>query len=136
MKTSDFVKPLKKLAKTSHARLSKVACFFIKNGAIISSGVNYNPTGEPMETEIDGKLVTQPEVIHAEIAAITAARENKVDLTNSTLFLTMSPCLSCARVIAKLHICELNYLYEWWDAAALDLLRENHIEIKQIKEEK
>jgi dCMP deaminase len=134
MNVRDFIKPLKKLSKVPKARLGGVACFFIKNGAIISSGMNYNPTGGPMEEEIDGKLVTRPEVIHAEIAAIAAAKKNNVDLTGATLILTMSPCIACAGEISKTGISELYYLYEWWDKASLNLLREHGIKIMKIEE--
>lgn len=119
---SDFVGPLKKLAKVPHAKLGGVACFVIKNGAIVSSGINYNPTGEPMEYEVDGKLVSRPEVIHAEVAALTAAEHNAVDISGATLFVTMSPCIKCASTLAATNIYEVAYLYDWWDKAALDIL--------------
>lgn len=136
MNNQDLIKPLKKLSKTSKAKLCDVGCFFVKNGAIISSGVNHNPTGEPMEDEVDGKLVSRPEVIHAEISAINSAKENNVDLTDSTLMITMSPCINCAKQIIKTGINELNYLYEWWDKAAIELLKENGIKVIQLKEKK
>lgn len=136
MNNQDLIKPLKKLSKTSKAKLCDVGCFFVKNGAIISSGVNHNPTGEPMEDEVDGKLVSRPEVIHAEISAINSAKENNVDLTDSTLMITMSPCINCAKQIIKTGIIELNYLYEWWDKAAIELLKENGIKVIQLKEKK
>lgn len=130
----NLVPSLKKLSKVPQAKLGGVACYFIKNNATISSGINYNPTGESMETEIDGKLVTRPEVIHAEIAAIQSAIKNNIDLSGSTLLITMSPCIKCAREIIKTGIGELNYLYEWWDKAALDILREHGITVIKIKE--
>lgn len=130
----DFVAPLKKLVKVSQSELSNVACFFIKNGAIISSGINHNPAGGPMETEIDGKLVSLPEVVHAEIAAIEAAKKNKIDLTGSILLLNISPCIKCAKEVAKTGITDLYFLYEWWDKAALKFLVEHNIKVHKIKE--
>ena len=129
-----FIAPLKRLAKVPKAQLGGVACFFLKNNAIISSGINYNPTGGPMETEVNGKLVSHPAVIHAEIAAIASAEANQIDLTGSTLLITMSPCIKCAKVIARTGIRELVYLYEWWDKASLDLLREHDIIITKWEE--
>lgn len=131
-----FLKPLKKLARVSQAQLGGVACFVIKNDAIISSGINYNPTGEPMEYVVDGKLVTRPEVIHAEIAALTAAQTNAIDVAGSTLFVTMSPCLACATRIATSGITNLVYLYEWWDKASLDILHGAGIATHQRREER
>ncbi len=130
----DLIKPLKKLAKVPEAQLGGVACFIIKNNAIISSGVNYNPTGEPMEHKVGSKLVTRPEVIHAELAAIDAAEKNAVDITHATLFVTMSPCIKCARKIAVTGIGEVTYLYDWWDKAALDILHKAGIATKKIEE--
>ncbi len=136
IKIQNLFAPLKKLAKASRAQLGGVACFVVKNGAIISSGINYNPTGEPMEQLVDGKLVSRPEVIHAEVAALRAAAANSVDLKDATILLTMSPCIKCAREIAKTDISEVTYLYEWWDKAALDIVRGAGIKVKQLKEER
>jgi dCMP deaminase len=136
MELKDFIAPLKRLAKVPEAKLGGVACFFIKNGSIIGSGINHNPTGGPMEDEVDGKPVSRPEVIHAEITAIQTAKKNGVNLTDSVLLLTMSPCINCAREIAKTGISELHYLYEWWDKASLDLLKEHGITVNKIEEKK
>ncbi|MFZ1812588.1 MAG: deaminase [Candidatus Saccharimonadales bacterium] len=132
---TDLIKPLKKLAKTSRARLGGVACFIIQNGAIVSSGINYNPTGEPMEHEVDGTLVSRPGVIHAEVATLSAATKNEVKLTGATMFLTMSPCLKCARAIAATDIKHVAYLYDWWDKAALETLHTAGISTQKITEE-
>lgn len=130
----DLIKPLKKLAKVPQAKLGGVACFIIKNNAIISSGVNYNPTGEPMEYEIDDKLITRPEVIHAEVVALSAANANEIDVAGSTMLLTMSPCLACAHEIVASGVHELLYLYEWWDKASIEVLQSAGIVTKKVTE--
>ena len=131
----DLIKPLKKLAKVSQAQLGGVACFIVKNGVIVSSGINYNPTGEPMEDMMDGKLVSRPEVIHAEAAALRAASKNEVNITGSTLLVTMSPCITCAKEIALTSIRAVVYLYDWWDKAALDILAQAGITTHKLTEE-
>lgn len=132
----DLIGPLKKLAKASQSKIGGVSCFVIKNNAVISSGINYNPTGEPMEEIVDGKLVSRPEVIHAEVAALRAAVENAVDVSGATLLLNMSPCIKCAQEIVKTGLSDVKYLYEWWDRAALDILRGAGINTEQLKEER
>lgn len=138
MSSSDLtlVAPLKKLAKASEAKLGGVACFIVKDGTIISSGLNHNPTGAPMEMIVDDKLVSRPEVVHAEIAALEAAAKNEVNIDGATMMLTMSPCIKCARAIAQSEIASVHYLYEWWDAAGLAILREHNIDVKKIEEVK
>ena len=132
----DLLAPLRRLAKTSKAELGGVACFIVKNGAVVSSGVNHNPTGEPMEDLVDGQLVSKPEVIHAEVAALQAAVLNGIDTDSATLLLNMSPCIKCAHEIVKTNIKEVCYLYEWWDKAALEILHEHGVTTKKLKEEK
>lgn len=132
----DLIGPLKKLAKVSKSKIGGVSCFVVKNNAVISSGINYNPTGEPMEELVDGKLVSKPEVIHAEVAAFQAAAENGIDVAGTTLFLNMSPCIKCAAEIAKIGVSDVKYLYEWWDKAALDILHDAGINTEQLKEER
>ena len=136
MEIKDLIGPLKKLAKVPQAKLGGVACFFIKNGSIISSAINHNPTGGPMEEIVDGKLVALPEVLHAEVAAIQKAKENKVDLAGATLLATTAPCMKCACAVSKTKISELYYLYDWWDKATLDVLRKVGIKVKKLGEEK
>ncbi len=136
LENRDLLAPLRKLAKASQSKLVGVACFVVKNGAVVSSGINYNPTGEPMEQMIDGKLVSRPEVIHAEVAAFQAAAKNAIDLTDTTLLLTMSPCIKCASEIVRTGISEVKYVHEWWDKAALDILHEHGIKTEQLKEER
>jgi Deoxycytidylate deaminase len=133
---TNLIAPLKKLAKVSKAKLCGVACFIVKNGAVISSGINHHPNGGPMEKEIDGKLVTCPEVLHAEITALQLAEKNRIDLTDSAILLNMAPCINCAKEIAKTDISELYYLHDWWDKASLDVLKDNGIKVHKIKEEK
>ena len=135
-KYQDLLAPLRRLAKNSKAELAGVGCFIVKNGAIVSSGINHNPTGESMEMLVDGKLVSRPEVIHAEVAALQAAEINSIDLKGATLLLNMSPCLKCAEEIIKTDIRDVNYLYEWWDGAGLDVLQKNGIHTEKIKEER
>lgn len=132
----DLFAPLRRLAKTSKAQLAGVACFIVKNGAIISSGVNYNPTGEAMESLVNGKLASRPEVIHAEVAALQAAERNAVDVRGATLVLNISPCIRCAHEIAQSGIADVCYLYDWWDAAANDILRASGVSVKKMKEQR
>lgn len=132
----DLLAPLRRLAKASKAELGGVSCFIVKNGAIISSGINHNPTGEPMEELVNGKLVSRPEVVHAEVAALRAAERNTVDLQGATLLLNMSPCIKCAAEIAKTPIKEVYYLHEWWDKAALEILQEHGVTTEKLKEKR
>ncbi len=132
----DLLGSLRRLAKVSQAQLGGVACFITKNGAIVSSGINYNPTGEPMEQLVEGKLVSRPEIIHAEVAALQAAASNGIKLDGATMLLTMSPCIACAHAITRSEVREVRYVHAWWDKAGLDILHEDGVNVQQLKEER
>ena len=65
-------------ANRSYAQRLKVGCVIVKNNSIIIFGWNGMPTGYDncCEIEVDGKLVTRPEVQHAELNAISKLAYN------------------------------------------------------------
>ena len=65
-------------AERSYAKRLRVGCVIVKNHSIISFGWNGMPTGYDncCEMEVDGKLITRPEVQHAELNAIAKLAEN------------------------------------------------------------
>ena len=64
---------------------------------------NGMPTGYDncCEMEVDGKLVTRPEVQHAELNAIAKLAENGYSSKDAAIFITHSPCIHCALLIQK-----------------------------------
>ena len=69
-------------AQRSYAKRLKVGCVIVKNHSIISFGWNGMPTGYDncCEYEVDGKLVTRPEVQHAELNAIAKTCTERIQL--------------------------------------------------------
>ena len=88
-------------AERSYAKRLKVGCVIVKNHSIISFGWNGMPTGYDncCEMEVDGKLVTRPEVQHAELNAIAKLAENGYSSKDAAIFITHSPCIHCALLI-------------------------------------
>lgn len=120
--------------KTKHQRLMSVARSLarvseagdLKVGAVIVAGGRIIGTGWNDET------VSPP--IHAEINAINMAYYT--GLSPATMYVTTSPCLACAKaIIGDGGIKMLCYQFEWWDKAALQLLRDSGILIEQVRRE-
>ena len=94
------------LAKRSHCVRAQVGAVLTKETRIISIGYNGPPagthncdeewpvTGCPRDARGSCSLA-----LHAEQNAIIYAVKNGADLEGSTLYLTLSPCLPCARLI-------------------------------------
>lgn len=121
-------------AQNSHARRYKVAALIVKNRTIISDGYNGMPTGFPNDCEFysEGELVTRPEVLHAEANAITKLARSTVSSENATLYVRISPCLECAKLIIQAGITRVVFSEFYRDPAGLELLKKAKIEISHI----
>ena len=94
------------LSKRSHCVKLKVGAVIAKDTRIVSLGYNGPPSGThncdlewPLEGCPRSSKGSCSLALHAEENAILYAAKNKVDLQGSTLYITLSPCLSCARMI-------------------------------------
>ncbi len=80
-------------SKRSYAKRLKVGCVIVKNHSIISFGWNGMPTGYDncCEDEVDGKLITKPEVQHAELNAIAKLAQNGYSSEGAKIFYYSQP---------------------------------------------
>ncbi len=98
----EFIKEAYHVAEKSCCKKKKVGCVIVVDNKIVSSGFNCieNRTFNCAEGEcncgVDNKCLM---VIHAEQNAIVNAIRNNVDLAQATLYINLSPCLPCARLI-------------------------------------
>lgn len=104
------------LALRSHCVKMKVGAVLTKDTRIISLGYNGPPagthncdeewteTGCPRDSKGSCSLA-----LHAEQNAILYAAKNKVDMQGSTLYVTLAPCIACARVIFSIGIKKVVY---------------------------
>ncbi|MDO5531698.1 dCMP deaminase family protein [Sutterella sp.] len=121
-------------AKRSYAQRLKVGCVIVKNHSIISFGWNGMPTGYDncCEMEVDGKLVTRPEVQHAELNAIAKLAENGYSSKGASIFITHSPCIHCALLIQKCGISQVFYHELYRSREGLDFLEHAGVEVHQL----
>ena len=115
----------------------------VKDRQIISDGYNGMPTGFPNE-EVEliedaglagGKLVTNPLVLHAESNAILkCAKNGGVSSEGSTLYVTMSPCVECCKLIIQAGIKNVFYRTAYRDLSSLAILEKAGIPVVQLKE--
>ncbi len=105
------------LALRSHCVKQQVGAVLAKDTRIVSLGYNGPPAGthncdeEWPETgcarDRKGSCYL---ALHAEANAILYAAKNKVDLEGCTLYVTLSPCLACARIIYSVGIKHVYFL--------------------------
>jgi dCMP deaminase len=89
-------------AKRSVAVRKKVGAVIVKNNSIVSHGWNGMPSGMDNTCEVYDKtmqqLVSLPEVMHAEEIAILKATKTGISLDGAEMFVTLSPCIQCAKM--------------------------------------
>jgi dCMP deaminase len=115
-----------KIAQRSHCIKRHVGAVLAKETRIVSVGYNGPPAGthncdeEYSETgcALDSKGSCSL-AIHAEQNAILYAAKNKVNIKGSTLYVSLSPCLSCARIIYSMGITRVVYLNSYADYKGL-----------------
>lgn len=121
-------------AQRSYAQRLKVGCVIVKNHSIISFGWNGMPTGYDncCEMEVDGKLVTRPEVQHAELNAIAKLCENGYSSKGASIFISHSPCIHCSLLIQKCGITHVYYHEAYRDDAGIQFLKKAGIHVEQL----
>jgi dCMP deaminase len=98
----------KEIATLSHCTRSKVGAVLVKDGNVISFGYNGTPSG--MDNCCERDNVTLPHVIHAEVNAVLKAAKTGTSVDGSTLYLTLSPCLDCSKLILQAGVKRVVYL--------------------------
>lgn len=155
-----FMSIAKEVSKLSYCTRTKVGAVIVKGDNIISMGYNGMPAGmdncceeksymPPGTTawvdrayEIWTKedevgrytLETKREVLHAESNAILKAAKTGVSTNDSTLYLTMSPCIDCSKLIIQSGIKRVVYLEEYRDISGLAFLKD-FVEVQQLSNE-
>jgi|TARA_R100000093_G_scaffold69234_1_gene41329 dCMP deaminase len=109
----------------------KVGCLLVKDNMIISDGFNGMPSGMNNCCEYEHNE-TRWEVLHAEANAILKCAKNGISAKGATLYITLSPCPDCAKLILQSGIKKVIYLEEYYRTEGLDLLKENNINIKKL----
>jgi dCMP deaminase len=122
----------------SRATRKKVGCLIVKDGAIISDGYNGTPKGFDNNCEflprntLDTELITKPEVLHAESNAITKLAKSTQSSKGSTMYITISPCVECAKLIIQSEISRVVYGKLYKNQNGLNLLRQAKIKITEL----
>ncbi len=115
-------------SENSYCRRRKVGALVVKDKMIISDGYNGTPSGFENVCE-DENNVTKPYVLHAEANAITKLARSSNNSDGSTLYVTASPCIECAKLIIQAGIKRVVYGEKYRLTDGLELLRKAGVEL-------
>lgn len=129
-----YLKMAQEWAKLSHCQRKKVGALIVKDRMIISDGYNGTPSGFENTCE-DENNKTKWYVLHAEANAILKISRSTQSCEGATLYLTLSPCKECSKLILQAGIKRMVYIDEYSDREGLDFLANAGVEILKISEE-
>ncbi len=115
-------------SENSYCQRRQVGALIVKDKMIISDGYNGTPSGFENLCE-DENNVTHPYVLHAEANAITKIARSGNNSQDSTLYVTDSPCIECAKLIIQAGIKRVVYDRSYRLTDGIDLLRKAGVEI-------
>ena len=128
-----YLRIAREWSKLSHCNRKQVGALIVKDRMIISDGYNGTPSGFENFCENE-EGYTKWYVLHAEANAILKVAGSTQSCKDATLYITMSPCKDCSKLIHQSGIKRLVYQIDYKDNAGLDFLRKAGVELEQITE--
>lgn len=120
-------------AKLSHCIRKQVGALIVKDRMIIADGFNGTPTGFPNACENE-EGETNWYVLHAEANAITKLARSNNSAVGATLYITMSPCRECSKLIHQAGISRVVYRDEYKDPQGLEFLKQAGVELVHLEQ--
>ena len=129
-----YIDMAKVWAQLSHAERKKVGCLVVRDNRIISDGYNGTPHGFDNVCEFPTRfgLETKPEVLHAESNALTKLAKSTQSSTGATVYITLSPCFDCSKLMVQSGISRVVYLEDYKNLDGVELLRKAGIEAVKL----
>ncbi len=149
-----YMKTAEVFAGLSSARRLHVGAIVVKDDRIISIGYNGMPSGwdnncedkiycddgdcseQLLPKEADQwmryKLVTKPEVLHAETNAIAKLAKSTESGDGASLFVTHAPCLDCAKLVFQSGISSVYYRNSYRDSKGVEFLERAGVKITKV----
>ena len=126
-----YLKMALEWGKLSHCKRKQVGALIVKDRMIISDGFNGTPSGFDNCCE-DEEGLTKWEVLHAEANAILKVAASTQSTQNATLYITLSPCTQCSKLIHQSGIKRVVYANAYRDPSGIDFLKKAGVQTNHI----
>ena len=122
-----YLKMALEWGELSYCKRRKIGALIVKDKMIISDGYNGTPTGFENFCE-DDKGYTKWYVLHAEANAIAKVSSSTQSTNGATLYITLSPCRECSKLIFQAGIIRVVYNKGYRDSSGLEFLEKAGVE--------
>lgn len=128
-----YLRIAKEWSRLSYCKRKQVGAIIVKDRMIISDGYNGTPSGFENCCEDENGL-TKWYVLHAEANAILKVAGSTQSCEGATLYITLSPCKECSKLIHQSGIKRVVYHQGYKDESGLDFLRKAKVEVELIED--
>ncbi|WNW00913.1 dCMP deaminase family protein [Tenacibaculum sp. HL-MS23] len=126
-----YLKMAQEWGKLSHCKRKQVGAIIVKDRMIISDGYNGTPSGFENYCE-DEEGYTKWYVLHAEANAILKVAASTQSCKGATLYITLSPCQQCSKLIHQAGIKRVVYAEAYKDSSGVDFLEKAGVELTNL----
>ncbi len=126
-----YLRMAQEWAKLSYCKRKQVGALIVRDRMIISDGYNGTPSGFENCCEDDDNN-THWYVLHAEANAILKVARSTQSCEGATLYITLSPCKDCSKLIHQSGIKRVAYIKSYKDTSGIDFLARAGVEVKEI----
>ncbi|PHS10528.1 MAG: CMP deaminase [Kordia sp.] len=129
-----YIRMASEWGKLSHCKRRQVGAIIVKDRMIISDGYNGSPTGFDNYCE-DEEGYTKWYVLHAEANAILKVAASTQSCEGATLYITLSPCRECSKLVHQAGIKRVVYKDGYKDNSGIKFLEKAGIEVVQLQDD-
>ena len=126
-----YLRIAKEWGQLSYCKRKQVGAIIVKDRMIISDGYNGTPTGFDNCCE-DEEGLTRWDVLHAEANAILKVARSTQSCEGATLYITLSPCKECSKLIHQSGIKRVVYQNGYRDDSGIQFLKKAGVIIEHI----
>ncbi|MBL0014503.1 MAG: dCMP deaminase family protein [Flavobacterium sp.] len=128
-----YLRIAKEWSQLSYCKRKQVGAIIVRDRMIISDGYNGTPTGFENCCEDEAGL-TNWYVLHAEANAILKVARSTQTCDGATLYITLSPCQECSKLIHQSGIKRVVYQHGYRDTTGVDFLVQAGVMVEQIED--
>lgn len=118
-------------SRQSRCPRTQVGCALVLESGVVSPGFNGHASGGPNDWPYSP--TGNPEVVHAELNALGKCLEEGLSARGATAFVTLSPCLECAKLLVRARVKRVVYKDAYRDTTGLDYLMKYNIEVTKYE---
>lgn len=119
-------------SRQSHCPRTQVGCAVVLESGVIAPGFNGHASGGPNDWAYSD--TGNPEVVHAELNALGKCLEQGLSAKGANVYVTLSPCLDCAKLLVRAKVKRVVYKDAYRDTSGLDYLMKYNIEVNKYEQ--